>query len=315
MTTDFRFPIVQLRHGSTTEPAIDGLEYCAPGGMDQAGNAIAVRLMPTGLAPCIHVDMVPFPIAEFGLDPSVGDAPLHVEFANQSHFADAYVWHFGDGTTSPETHPDHTYAAGSYTVTLYARNLAGQDSRTGGVTATVPGCGYDGEVQSLDTPGDATVGRARLGGALIGDFDVRVTASLYTLEGQVWNILFGLSLRSGSTEYRLAVTGDPGYPYVRAAFIGPNTWTEIAHGADVEPEYPSEPSSGPITMSLRLRRQGGRLDAYWHNGSAWTYLGYADTAGAESDIGIFCATYVLNTPDLITHIDGVWAWESGCPNG
>ncbi len=47
-----------------------------------------------------------------------------------------YAWDFGDGTTSTEANPTHTFATpGTYTVTLRASNSAGSDTRT--VTVTV----------------------------------------------------------------------------------------------------------------------------------------------------------------------------------
>lgn len=48
-------------------------------------------------------------------------APAPIQFTNGSLNADGYLWDFGDGTTSTEVNPLHTYAApGSYTVTLVA---------------------------------------------------------------------------------------------------------------------------------------------------------------------------------------------------
>jgi uncharacterized repeat protein (TIGR01451 family) len=46
----------------------------------------------------------------------------------------SYSWNFGDGSTSTETHPTHTYtAAGSYTVSLQVDGLHGTDTVTGTV--------------------------------------------------------------------------------------------------------------------------------------------------------------------------------------
>lgn len=52
-----------------------------------------------------------------------------VSFANQSSDATTYNWDFGDGDTSTEIDPQHTYAGeGSYTVTLVASDALGQTS-------------------------------------------------------------------------------------------------------------------------------------------------------------------------------------------
>lgn len=67
---------------------------------------------------------LPSPIAGFDTDPSNAVAlygPLNIHFRNQSIDADTYVWEFGDGTTSTETNPDHTYnSKGEYAVKLTA---------------------------------------------------------------------------------------------------------------------------------------------------------------------------------------------------
>jgi len=51
---------------------------------------------------------------------------LEVQFTNFSQNATSYNWNFGDGNTSTETNPIHTYAAvGNYTVKLTASNSSG----------------------------------------------------------------------------------------------------------------------------------------------------------------------------------------------
>jgi len=60
------------------------------------------------------------PTAEFSADPTLGEVPLKVRFADLSN-GDIQVWEwdFGDGGRSTEPYPEHTYTApGKYTVSL-----------------------------------------------------------------------------------------------------------------------------------------------------------------------------------------------------
>jgi len=59
------------------------------------------------------------------------DNGLLVNFTNSSLNADTYSWDFGDGETSTDMSPSHTYAAdGLYDVTLTATNSGGSNSVT-----------------------------------------------------------------------------------------------------------------------------------------------------------------------------------------
>lgn len=54
-----------------------------------------------------------------------------VTLTNTSTGGGAYTWHFGDGTTSTQTSPVHTYASnGTYPIKLVLNNACGQDSLT-----------------------------------------------------------------------------------------------------------------------------------------------------------------------------------------
>ncbi len=60
------------------------------------------------------------------------EAPFTVQFLNQSYNGDNFLWHFGDGTTSTEINPLHTYTnSGFYDVQLDVDGSAcGSDSET-----------------------------------------------------------------------------------------------------------------------------------------------------------------------------------------
>ncbi|MCQ8894118.1 MAG: PKD domain-containing protein [Methanolinea sp.] len=70
------------------------------------------------------------PEAGFMASPLSGTAPLVVAFTDTSTgFPTAWTWDFGDGTTSPERNPSHTYSVpGTYTVTLTAQNDGGSST-------------------------------------------------------------------------------------------------------------------------------------------------------------------------------------------
>lgn len=66
----------------------------------------------------IHVD--------FTATNTVGCGPLDVQFTNQTSGVVSYEWHFGDGSTSTQQHPLHTYnAPGQYTVKLIVQSQQG----------------------------------------------------------------------------------------------------------------------------------------------------------------------------------------------
>ena len=68
-----------------------------------------------------------------------GNLPLTVNFGNRSTGDDLeYLWNFGDGNTSTDINPEHTYTtAGIYTVKLTVTNVMGSDTKiaTGAVVA------------------------------------------------------------------------------------------------------------------------------------------------------------------------------------
>lgn len=86
------------------------------------GDDVATAVVSVGLAPT----------AQFSHDTlaSVGNP---VQFTNESSGMATlgYLWDFGDGTTSPDTDPAHTYTqSGTYTITLTTSNEFGDDVAT-----------------------------------------------------------------------------------------------------------------------------------------------------------------------------------------
>lgn len=84
----------------------------------------------------------PPPAADLSGSPGSGAVPLTVQFTDQSTGYPAYWhWSFGDGTTSFERDPIHSYQAeGTYTVSLTVANEAGSDTvtKTDYITVTAP---------------------------------------------------------------------------------------------------------------------------------------------------------------------------------
>lgn len=72
------------------------------------------------------------PVANFSATPTSGTAPLAVSFTDvSSGRPTSWAWDFGDGGTSTQRNPTHTYStAGSYTVTLTVANGAGSHTTT-----------------------------------------------------------------------------------------------------------------------------------------------------------------------------------------
>lgn len=109
------------------------------------------------------------PTAEFNGSPTSGDVPLTVNFTDQSTGTiDTWSWDFGDGNTSTEQNPTHTYTvAGTYTVELTVSGTAGSDTetKTDYITASTPApvADFSGTPTSGTVPLDVTFTDASTG--------------------------------------------------------------------------------------------------------------------------------------------------------
>ena len=83
------------------------------------------------------------PSADFTANPTTGNAPLTVQFTDLSTGSPtSWSWNFGDGQTSAEKSPSHTFTnAGTYTVVLTASGSGGSSTNNMKITvnpASVP---------------------------------------------------------------------------------------------------------------------------------------------------------------------------------
>lgn len=87
------------------------------------------------------------PVAAFTATPTNGTAPLTVSFTDQStNNPTSWQWNFGDGNTSAQQNPQHTYQnAGTYTVAFTVTNSYGSDTetKTNYITVTSGGGGFN----------------------------------------------------------------------------------------------------------------------------------------------------------------------------
>ena len=91
---------------------------------DQAGNRLTETVTGTGVEDP--------PVALFSATPTSGPAPLAVQFNDgSSGNPTSWLWEFGDGSTSSDPSPLHTYAVeGSYAVSLTVTNGVGAHTET-----------------------------------------------------------------------------------------------------------------------------------------------------------------------------------------
>jgi PKD repeat protein len=78
----------------------------------------------------ISIDVSILPIASFSADVTRGVSPLTVSFLdNSSGLVENWFWDFGDGNTSVEQSPVHTFDMGNYTVNLTVTNQNGTSTQ------------------------------------------------------------------------------------------------------------------------------------------------------------------------------------------
>jgi PKD repeat protein len=101
-----------------------------------ASATTALATSPPPASDTIALASTTAPRVNFSTSPNSGAAPLAVTFTNSSSAnVTSYSWNFGDGSTSTEQNPVHTYAAaGTYSVILTATGPDGTNTETGYIT-------------------------------------------------------------------------------------------------------------------------------------------------------------------------------------
>ncbi|HKK71872.1 MAG TPA: S8 family serine peptidase [Candidatus Krumholzibacteria bacterium] len=154
------------------------------------------------------------PVAAFSGTPTSGTVPLTVQFADESTGTPtSWSWDFGDGTTSVEANPSHTYqAVGTYTVSLTVSNDIGSDSITKtdyvtvsdapvGGTMSVATIAVTRKVAGPNNAGQATVVIQDSGGAPVANATV---TGVFT--GPVGGTFSGLTQSDGSVFFETGKT-------------------------------------------------------------------------------------------------------------
>ena len=97
---------------------------------DTVSSIVNIEVSPGGIAIIPEPEPV-FPVANFSSNVNEGFAPLAVKFNDSSENATKWNWDFGDGATSTEQNPTHTYfSAGTYNVNLIVSNVKGTSSKS-----------------------------------------------------------------------------------------------------------------------------------------------------------------------------------------
>ncbi|TNE56350.1 MAG: PKD domain-containing protein [Bacteroidetes bacterium] len=124
-------PEITWNFGSGANPATGNTLSVVGVTYESAGFHEVTISAESGTCDAEYTDMVflyDVPIIDFGMNPELGCLPFTAEFGDSStsYAPLTYYWTFGDGTSSTEKNPKHTYTAeGSYDVSLQIKSEEG----------------------------------------------------------------------------------------------------------------------------------------------------------------------------------------------
>jgi PKD repeat protein len=204
------------------------------------------------LAPCpVAADV---PQVNFQAEPRRGGVPLTVRFTDTSNDADgtlvAHRWDFGDGTTSTEANPTHTYASsGKFDVALSVtddRGRSDQKTARGFITVDPPGLAAAvlpvSRSVTVGTPATAFVTITNTGAITATSVGIELTAAP------------ALPLTLGFQTTVLATNQATGAPNVPVDILAGQSQTYVIALTPTAPLAPTEVSfnfSGTNTSSAR----------------------------------------------------------------
>ena len=208
----------------------------------------------------------PAPAANFTMTPTSGVAPLSVTFTDATTGnVTSWSWNFGDGTTSTDQSPNHTYSTpGSYTVKLTATGPGGSTTKKGStlvkVTWPAPEASFTMSSTSGTTPLKVTFTNTTIG---------KVTA-------WAWDFGDGTSATGKSPKHSYAT---PGSYTVTLTATGPGGSSTITASTPISATPPAPvanftmtPGSGtaPLTVTFTDTTTGTVTSWAWDFGDGTT---------------------------------------------
>ncbi len=258
--------------------------------------------------------------------------PATVTFTNLSYNGQTYLWDFGDGTTSTDPNPVHTYTAeGTYTVTLMVegnalcntadtlikvnyitvKNIGAPVAATCTPTATLPGNKYGTKQLILGAINNSS------GSATAGYEDFSCAAFTELIAGNPYP--FTLTVGSNSSDVRMWIDYNSDGAFDNS--------TELVYSADKVSGKLSgiiyTPVTAPVGVPLRLRiiddkQQNTITDGCYtmERGQAEDYMVYFKAAPAEPPVVDFTSNVTtinvgqtINFFDLSQNVPTSWHWE------
>lgn len=213
------------------------------------------------------------PVTDFSASPASGGLPFTVSFTDLSTgLPDSWKWNFGDGNTSNETNPSHTYSKkGLYPVALTTTNNWGSNTvqRAGFVNVS-------GNVSVLANPGNILPGTAFSADQTIGNVPYTVSfTDRSTGAPNSWKWSFGDGNTSNVT--------NPVHTYNKTGQFSVSLKTGNANGSNEltksgfitvtgSPNTPitgfsASPTSGNLPLTVSFTDQSTGSPASWK----WTF--------------------------------------------
>lgn len=230
---------------------------------------------------------------------SLGDAPradftfqvsrLNAAFTDTSTGSPTgWTWNFGDGSSSTEQNPTHSYAqAGTYTVTLTARNAGGSSTRSQFVTvANPPTANFSFQVSGLQaTFTDTSTGGPTAWSWDFGDGSASTTQSPsheYAQAGS-YTVSLTVSNAAGSNSVSKVVTIADNRPAAKFCYRRQGTTVSFFDGSTGSPSSWTwtfgDCSASPATCQSNLRNPS---HTYAANGIYTVNLQVSNASGSAS---------------------------------
>jgi PKD repeat protein len=210
---------------------------------------------------------IPAPIANFTPDNTGGNAPFNLRFSDTSTGQITnYRWEFGDGTTSSDASPIHTYEqVGIYTVKLTVSGPGGSSSKLGTINVTRAPQAPDANFTPDKLSGDAP---------LTVFFDNQTTGDVTSY---LWEFADGTSSNEAEPTH---VFSTPGAYTVRLTARGQNNLSDFAEAVInvTKPLVPPNASfsvnptagSAPLTVQINNQSAGDNVTYTWDFGDGTT---------------------------------------------